>query len=176
MRETSCRLAYSDTGLLPGAQATLIYRATKSSFEIISDVVVDGSCVGQLEHTPSWTMLAQDGAAQESWGSAGRVESFCWVSLPLVSRQSTPTEGAPASAQPAYTCLLPVERGKQGGGGMGCCADPSDCPATSSTREEGLPPLPLYDEGRRQVAFLVVGLTDPLNKRREEERSSHHWG
>ncbi len=42
--------------------------------------------------------------------------------------------------------------------------------------ERGCLPHYYYDEGRRQVAFLLARLTDPLNKRREGGRSSHHWG
>jgi hypothetical protein len=97
------------------------YRATKSPLVTTAEVGVGGGNSEVLKLAPSQTMLAQEGATQESWGLAGSVGNCCWIPSSLASLPSTPIEGdagrqesdVPALTQPADTCNVPLERGRQ---------------------------------------------------------------
>jgi hypothetical protein len=71
----SCDVAYSNPGLSPLGHCSC--KAKKSSFEAAADNGAGCGGSSRLEHSPSQTMLSQDGAEQENWGSV------VWLGLTL---------------------------------------------------------------------------------------------
>jgi hypothetical protein len=118
------------------------YSATKSSLAIFSSVG-DDCCGGRLAHAPSRTMLAHVGLAQESWGSAGRVENCCRVSRPLSDLPSTPGGGEAGRRGEGRTgvgpaCLHLPSNPTEGEAGRRGEGRPADRTAAPSARGGGL--------------------------------------
>jgi hypothetical protein len=86
------------------------YRAKKSFLDTTAGISISGVGNAILKYATSQTMLAQDGAAQESKGSAGGVGWCCWVSTTLASLPSTPIEGEAGRHEEGLACVVPASR------------------------------------------------------------------
>jgi hypothetical protein len=127
MRENRCgrphvvlRSSYSNVGFLSGVMHHS-YKARKSSLETVADVGVGCGDSRRLEHAPSVTMLAQDGATQAGVLQAG-LRGVAGPPPPPASLPSIPKEGEAGRrggrhASMAMACLyLPSTPGRRGNG------------------------------------------------------------
>jgi hypothetical protein len=147
----------------------------KSSLDTVAGLVESVACTGILGRAPSRTTLAQDGAVQESEGSAGSERCCCRSSRPTASLPSTLAEGEAAwwgevrvTVVPACLYLPSPPRGGEAWwrGEVRCgLALPDDRPAPSA-RGEGKPPPPLEEGG--EAAGSMAGQVPS----QQEERGS----
>ncbi len=84
----SCGEVHGDVGLEPTSHTPLI-----QGDEVLVTTSEVGVDVDVLRRVPSRTMLAQEGATQESLGLAGNVGPCCWVPSSLAGWLPSPFEG-----------------------------------------------------------------------------------